>query len=727
MKRTQTPAVTLAERLCRPQRIGVFGHRGVGKTTLLAMLYREAVGGRLPDLRLAAADARTADYLSDKVLQLEAGQALPATLGETELRFHLYHKGVRLDLLFKDYQGEHVALGRQEPIRDFLRDCDAVWLCLDVPVTAGPASCLRAQQEVEQIVEDYLASQPAGVPARPMALVLTKADLLGAADGPAAANDLIARRLSMTRHTLELHCPQHALLALSSLGGPMPEPADTPAPFTPQPSGLEGPLTWLADSLQAQDEARLNHLWQLAGRDVSLIERGVASFARRYPSAPATAAFQGRLREQRRQRRRRWTVAGAAAAACLVLSLWTYDAWGEQRAARFAADNADDPVAVRQNWLSFQAWHPTRHLLHPAAAGGERERLHELDERIRARQYSERLSELRRRANDPDADPEAVWSELQNFHRDFPDHDVDADWQQFRAGLKARYDAERGRRADAAFADLERAAEKAPLGDLVEQADRFLRDYAGTQHESEVRRRRSAWLLRLDERDIEDARAYSSNQPLNFYTRRQRYQRYLERHPEGAFAKEANEAIKAIDTDWDKHDFRAVRDHYQEHPGDVKQLQVLCRSYLAAHAHGRFRNAATDLLRWTERVTQPGEYRVVAKSGSFGKVAFPISRGPYLSVEIEVNGVRYGPSNIVARSYQPEWNYEFPRRIRWKLGDPVRIYVTDNYYWKRLVTDIISYDDDALAIRMISGETVSGPNSVTFESDFTMPVLPKIE
>src|SRR5436190_19430531 len=108
MRRTPNPAVELAGRLCRPQRVGVLGHRGVGKTTLLTMLYREAVAGRLPGLRLAAADARTAGYLSDKLLQLETGQPLPATLGETELRFHLYHRTVRLELLVKDYQGEHV-------------------------------------------------------------------------------------------------------------------------------------------------------------------------------------------------------------------------------------------------------------------------------------------------------------------------------------------------------------------------------------------------------------------------------------------------------------------------------------------------------------------------------------------------------------------------------------------------------------------------------------------
>src|SRR5436305_15268097 len=95
------PASLLCQRLCRPQRIGVFGHRGVGKTTLLTMLYREAVSGRLPGLRLAAADARTASYLSDKIQQLEAGQPLPATLAETDLRFHLYRGNVRLELFFK--------------------------------------------------------------------------------------------------------------------------------------------------------------------------------------------------------------------------------------------------------------------------------------------------------------------------------------------------------------------------------------------------------------------------------------------------------------------------------------------------------------------------------------------------------------------------------------------------------------------------------------------------
>src|SRR5581483_9745323 len=151
-----TPAADLAERLCRPQRIGLFGHRGVGKTTLLTMLYRKAVGGRLPELRLAAGDAATANYLADKVLQIESGSVLPATLAETPLRFQLYYHGTRLEIIVKDYQGEHVAVGREEPIRDFLRDCDAVWLCFDPVLLDSSADRLHGEQEAEQMIEDYL-------------------------------------------------------------------------------------------------------------------------------------------------------------------------------------------------------------------------------------------------------------------------------------------------------------------------------------------------------------------------------------------------------------------------------------------------------------------------------------------------------------------------------------------------------------------------------------------
>ncbi len=54
----------LEARLTGPRRIALFGHRDVGKTTLLAMFYRQASTGQIPGLRLAALDATSAEYLA---------------------------------------------------------------------------------------------------------------------------------------------------------------------------------------------------------------------------------------------------------------------------------------------------------------------------------------------------------------------------------------------------------------------------------------------------------------------------------------------------------------------------------------------------------------------------------------------------------------------------------------------------------------------------------------
>jgi hypothetical protein len=720
MPRTSTPAAVLAERLIRPQRIGVFGHRGVGKTTLLTMLYREGVGGRLAHLRLAAADARTANYLSDKVLQLESGQSLPATLAETDLRFHLYHGSVRLELLMKDYQGEHVELGRVEPIGDFLRDCDAVWLCLDAATVSASADRLRRQQEVEQLVEQFLAVEPLRTMDRPVALVLTKADLL--AEGVDLA-ELTGSHFDMVRHALQSHCPHNALFPVSSLGHTAGDPKSL------EPRGLAEPLVWLAATLQAQDEARIEKLWTLAERQPALLERAVACFAHRYPDAPATPLYRRRLRELRRRLWRQRGLAALGVAASLVIGLWSYDALAYHQAARYEQHNGDDPSAVLHNWRSYQTWHPTRHLLRSQALREETEHLDALGQQVRQHQAARALAELRRQAADPDADPDRLWQGFQTFHTSYPEADVEGALQQLRSALLARRDARRIERAQRAFDELIAGEQQAPdLFTLVAETDHFLRDFDGTPHADEVRQRRDAYLGRLDGRDIEFARNYSARQPLSFQTRREAYQHYLDKHPSGSFAEEARAAVQAIDTDWDRYDFRAVRDHFLAKPGDVPELVARCRTYLAVHPQGKFRPSAEELLRWSERITAPQEYKVVLHKGQFDKsVARWISRGPQLSVELEVGGARYGPSPVVLRRYDPEWEYEFPRKIRWKLGDPVRVRVTEHCWSPRIVAEFASEDGDPVGLKLLTGQIWSGSNSLTFESDFALPALPNIE
>jgi hypothetical protein len=719
--------MVLTERLCRPQRIGVFGHRGVGKTTLLAMLYREAVAGRLPGLRLAAADARTATYLSDKILQLEEGQTLPATLGETELRFHLYAGNDRIELVVLDYQGEHVELGRTEPVREFLQQCDAVWLCLDAQVAEESSDRWRAEQEVEQVVEDYLACERAGEPHRPMALVLTKSDLLPEPRDSDALGILIEKQLGMTRHALNMHCPWHDVFALSSLGpgGQL------------LPAGMEGPLSWLVRSLRQQDEARLEHLWKISSGDLALLYRATRAVLRRYPDSQTVKRSRRQLFSERWHRRGRRALAAAAAVAVLWLGLWTYDALGERSMRKFAGANADRPALVRAAWGFYQAWHPTRGLMRPAALRAEQEDVAALDHLLRDQQQQERLAELRRCADDPDADPESVWAEFLRFRSDFPEYDLDSEGLYLRQRLKKASDlrkeakaaevrARREKAARLALRDLERAEQSATLPALVEQATRLTGEHAGTCVETELLQRRAGYLRRIDDRDFETARDYSTRYPQHFYTRKQKYQQYLDRHPGGAHMSQVKAALTRIASEWDRHDFRLAAEQFKEKPSDVKELRARCRSYLTAHPDGRYRDKATELIRWCDKVSEPGEYRVTLKSGSFSKkAAHMVSRGTSLSVSIEVGGVRYGPSTIVKRSYSPEWDYEFPRLVRWKLGDGVRVIVTDHYFWNRKVADT-TFDDD-LAMLKLTGEVEVAYGSLTFSSDFTMPTMPKVE
>jgi hypothetical protein len=576
---------------------------------------------------------------------------------------------------------------------------------------------------VEQLVEDYLATDPVRGLHRPMALVLTKSDVL---DPSADLEELAVDCYGMTEHALKTHFPHSGLFAVSSLGGPLPVDG-LAAGFAPR--GLASPLAWLALALQDHDEARLEWIFAQAPDDLALLQRCVACFARRYPDAPATATFRQRIRERLQRRRRNRVFAAVAGAAVAVLGLWSYDALGHHQVARYEAANSNSPAAVLRRWEEFQTWHPTRHLTRPISAEAEERHLRSLGEQARRQACDERLTELRRRAADPDADPEESWRHFQEFRLDYPEVDVAGDLEQLRATMKSRRDEQLARRAQQAYDELRGGEQRAAdLPARIAQAERFLREFAGTPHEADVRRRLGAYLARHEERDLEAAHAYSRGYPFNFQTRILHYQRYLDRHPGGAHAKAAQQAIKTIEAEWDRYDFSLVRDHFVAHPGDTAELTARCRAYLGVHPQGRFVGSATELLRWCERVTAPAEYRLVAVRGNFDPgVARFFSRGPDLSIEVEVAGVRYGPSHIVVNRYDPDWYYEFSRPIRWKQGDSVVVRVRDHDWKDRVVYEVFSGDGDPLAIRLLSGELQSGPHAVTFECDFAMPVLPGIE
>ncbi len=374
-KRRTSRLDLLEARLTGPKRVALFGHRNVGKTTLLAMFYREASSGRFPGLRMAAADARSAEYLAEKIAQIESGQPMAGSLAETELQLRLYHGPSRFELVVKDYQGEDVSLGSDQPIQKFFADCDAVLLCLDPAATVDPSELRRRQQEVEGLLEGYIDRSEDGSVGRPVALLLTKFDQVmagarGTTDADFAADErsglverLLNERYGMTRHALAAHAPEGGVFAVSSFGAGA---QGNRPPAELHPLGLEGPLGWVAQQLEAGDRADMELLWKLAPGDVPRLRRCLAAYEKRYPRSNRSFEFLERLKKL--QRKRGWRRLGRLAAVVVVglggLAGWDFLAFERAQAFEKAGDAA--PPAVAKRWSEVLEWHPSLSVFWPA-------------------------------------------------------------------------------------------------------------------------------------------------------------------------------------------------------------------------------------------------------------------------------------------------------------------------------------------------------------------------
>ena len=768
------------ERFTGARRIALFGHRDVGKTTLLAMFYRQASAGQVPGLRLAAGDAASAEYLAEKIAQIESGLPPAGTLAETELRLRLYHGAARFDLIVKDYQGEHVTLGSEEPIQAFFADCDAVFLCLDPEGSSTPTERRRRQQEIENLLERYIDKSADGTAGRPVALLLTKFDrVLSRALGteiaptgdPATWNveALVDRQYGMTRHTLLQHAPKGAIFAVSAYGQGS---RDGRPPAELNPLGLEGPLAWLAEQLESTDEEQLEWLWELCQTDLPRLERCVAAYERRYPKSRIAARFRSRLGALKAKRRRRILFRGAAAASLFVLGLVGYDALAFQQALTFERDNA--PPAVSARWDSLLAWHPTLGVFWPAKAKAARAKQAEwavksaavqvangtanpnlsdklaglkdqspaLAAEIRkveaARElakHDDRWKVVKAEANTPTDDIEPAIATVRGFLKDFPDTPRRAEAVALLNTLKGQQGSRKSERERRIVDDLIRAEglPNAELRDLIDRAQQFLGDHADSALRPEVEQKLNGYVKALDARDIDRARQYSKQYPTNFPTRIERYQDYLRSHQTGGqYISEAVEAKDKILREWDVYTYRLAYDHLIAHPDDIAEVAKRLRDYLRDHRDGRYARDAQRYLAWWDKVSVPNGYHVKIRRGSFdASVAKYLSGGgPDLGVEIEVGGITHGPSPVVPNNYDPIWDYDFPQPIKWKLGDPVTIRVIDHDWSDSVVKTITSRKGDPLALRNISGPVKSSkgaPATLVFESDFVIPKLTKPE
>ncbi|MBV8486951.1 MAG: hypothetical protein JO161_01610, partial [Planctomycetaceae bacterium] len=718
MPNSQTTRLDALEaRLTGPKRIALFGHRNVGKTTLLAMFYRQAASGQVPGVRLAAADAPSAEYLASKIAQIESGEPMAGTLAETELALRLYHGPARFELIVRDYQGEHVTLGSDEPIQEFFAGCDAVFFCLDPEGSTDPVQRRRRQQEVENLLERYIERSDDLSTDRPVALLLTKFDRVLAGhvaeaagqDEAASANvepppslsgpfieHLVDRQYGMTGHALRQHAPDSAIFAVSSFG---PGSTSNRPPAILQPLGLEGPLGWLAEQLEARDRAQMEWLWELAPADLPRLRRCVTAYERRYPRSNRTYEFRARLKalEWKKKWGRAAKLVGVAAVTAAVLA--GYDFLGFHCAELYERDPENPAPLIARNWSKLMTSHPLLPFFWPSLARTARVKTHEwtvktadaelasgtqvpdlsaklagirdeapqlapairkIEKASEQVRHDERWKVVHAEARSLAAldEPEKPLSQIDAFLREFPDTPRRGEALALARTLKDELTARQSAAQRKIFDDLVRSESLpgASLPDLMEKARQFLADHPESPYRLEVQSRLDDYARKLDERDIQRAREYSSLNPTNFAARIQRFQDYLKEHQAGGrFLSEAIEARERIRREWDTYSFRQAYDEALAHPDDVAEIARRLRDYLRDHPDGRYAADANAYLTWWDKISVPGEYHVTLRRGevepTVGK--YLSGGGPDLGVVIEVAGVVYGPSTIIRDTHRP--------------------------------------------------------------------------
>ncbi|MBI1322624.1 hypothetical protein GC170_05505 [bacterium] len=604
---------TIEHRLTGPKRIGFFGYRNVGKTTLLAMLYRQASTGQIPGCRLASLDSGTAEYLADKIAQIESGEPPAGTMAETDLRLRLYHGPARMDLTVKDYQGEHVALGSREPIREFLAGCDAILLCLDPENALRPADRRRRQQEIEILLEQCLEQSERSHVHRPVALVLTKFDRVLAAHharqightsrhdeadtdeddaydeqedylpqrarrpsaalpalSPGEIERLVESQYGMTAHALATHAKRSAVFAVSSYG--FGATADGRPPHHLNPIGLEGPLTWLADQLESADRDQLDWLWDLAPDDLSRLGRCLKAYQRRYPESPHSQTFRRKLGRQRRARLRRRILTTIGLAGMSVGGLAGYDLAGYRLAIRHEQGHSASEVARR--WTEMRSWHPTLGMFFPGM---------EADARARSARWAVAAAEQKVQLGTAS---ENVKQELAVIKDTAPELADAIAKVEAADDLRKHDEAWKRIQADAAI----------PGEDVRKLRDRVV-VFMRTHPESAHREQATAMLVNLsekiarettdrDRKRIENLALAARMPKADLQDVLRQARAFLEQNPDSDVRQDLESLVTDVSARIDERDIEAARDYSRKYPTNFATRLERYQDYLKTHASG---------------------------------------------------------------------------------------------------------------------------------------------
>ncbi len=219
---------------------------------------------------------------------------------------------------------------------------------------------------------------------------------------------------------------------------------------------------------------------------------------------------------------------------------------------------------------------------------------------------------------DKSLDPDRALALVQNFLRSFPDSPRRTDALSLASQLHSRALVRR-ETADRRILDSLDRGEKLPsvnVEDLLDQARTYIAQHPESPLLGEFEARVAGYARKIDDRDFQRAKDYSGLHPTQFSLRIQKYQDYLKAHASGGkFISESLKAKDAIAAEWDVYSYRQVYDHASAHGDDVFETARGLREYLLEHPDGKFAREANDYLSWFDKISTPHDYHVTLRRG----------------------------------------------------------------------------------------------------------------
>lgn len=162
-------------------KIGIFGDKGVGKTTFLTILHGALMNRLFEEIKIRYANSDTVIYLKENFRELQEGQ-VPSTVGEHNIDFDLFYtldgKEQKFRVEMKDFPGERFQTqnNKIDILVDFLSKCDGILLfhsIFDKSKDANGQNIADLNLILSKLIEKEKDAEKIR---KPFVLILTKSD-----------------------------------------------------------------------------------------------------------------------------------------------------------------------------------------------------------------------------------------------------------------------------------------------------------------------------------------------------------------------------------------------------------------------------------------------------------------------------------------------------------------------------------------------------------------------